>query len=225
MKDTPVDFQIVEKKIKESGISRIGRASIRELVRLVNNIEIATGQKFIRMEMGVPGLQPSSIGIEAEIQALHNGVASVYPMIEGLDALKSETSRFLKLFLDIDVNEAGCLPTVGSMQGACAAFMMTGRRDPVKNTTLFLDPGFPVQKQQHRVLNLPYKGFDVYEYRGAKLGDKLKSYLDQGNISSLLYSNPNNPAWVCFTENELQIIAKLAKEYDVIVIEDLASVS
>ncbi len=222
MKDTPVDFQIVEKKIKESGISRIGRASIRELVRLVNNIEIATGQKFIRMEMGVPGLQPSSIGIDAEIQALHNGVASVYPMIEGLDALKSETSRFLKLFLDIEVSEAGCLPTVGSMQGACATFMMTGRRDPVKNTTLFLDPGFPVQKQQHRVLNLPYKGFDVYEHRGAKLGDKLKSYLDQGNISALLYSNPNNPAWVCFTENELQIIAKLAKEYDVIVIEDLA---
>jgi len=222
MKDTPINFQIVESKIKESGITRIGRASIRELVRLVNNIEIATGEKFIRMEMGVPGLQPSSIGIDAEIKALKNGVASVYPMIEGLDALKSETSRFLKLFLNIEVNEAGCIPTVGSMQGACASFMMTGRRDLVKNTTLFIDPGFPVQKQQHRVLNLPFKGFDVYEYRGAKLIDKLKSFLDQGNISALLYSNPNNPAWVCFTENELQIIARLAKEYDVIVIEDLA---
>jgi aspartate/methionine/tyrosine aminotransferase len=222
MKDTPIDFRIVETKIKESGIARLGRASIRELVRLVNNIELASGQKFIRMEMGVPGLQPSSIGINAEIQALRDGVASVYPMIEGLDALKSETSRFLKLFLDITVNEAGCIPTVGSMQGACATFMMTGRRDPVKNTTLFIDPGFPVQKQQHRVLNLPYKGFDVYEFRGNKLSDKIKSYLDQGNISALLYSNPNNPAWVCFTEKELQIVAKLAAEYDVIVIEDLA---
>lgn len=222
MQNTPIDSQIVENKIKESGIKRLGRASIRELVRLVNNIESASGSKFIRMEMGVPGLAASSIGIEAEIQALRNGVASIYPMIEGLDALKSEMSRFLKLFLDIDLSETGCLPTVGSMQGACAAFMMTGRRDPVKNTTLFLDPGFPVQKQQHRVLNLPFKGFDVYEYRGIKLGDKLKSYLDQGNISSLLYSNPNNPAWVCFDHNELQIIAKLAHEYDVIVIEDLA---
>jgi aspartate/methionine/tyrosine aminotransferase len=222
MKDTPVDFEIVELKIKESGIKRLGRASIRELVRLVNNIESATGTKFIRMEMGVPGLPSSSIGIDAEIQALHNGVASIYPMIEGLDALKSETARFLKLFLDIEVSEAACIPTVGSMQGACAAFMMTGRRDPVKNTTLFIDPGFPVQKQQHRALNLPYQGFDVYEHRGTKLGDKLKSFLDKGTISSLLYSNPNNPAWVCFTQNELKIIAKLAHEYDVIVIEDLA---
>jgi aspartate/methionine/tyrosine aminotransferase len=222
MKDTPIDFRIVEQKIKESGINILGKATIRELVRLVNNIESSTGSKFIRMEMGVPGLPASSIGIEAEIQALHNGVASIYPMIEGLDILKSEISKFLKFFLDIEVNEAGCLPTVGSMQGACAAFMMTGRRDPLKNTTLFIDPGFPVQKQQHRVLNLPFLGFDVYEYRGAKLADKLKSFLDKGNISALLYSNPNNPAWVCFTQNELQIIAKLAKEYDVIVIEDLA---
>jgi len=222
MKHTPIDFQIVEKEINESGIKRLGRASIRELVRLVNNIEIASGSKFIRMEMGVPGLAAPSIGVEAEIQALHNGVASIYPMIEGLDSLKSETSRFLKLFLAIEVNETGCIPAVGSMQGACAAFMLTGRRDPVKNTTLFLDPGFPVQKQQHKVLNLPFVGFDVYEHRGAKLGDKLKKYFDQGNISALLYSNPNNPAWICFTQNELQIIADLAKKYDVIVIEDLA---
>ncbi len=222
MKKTPVDFQIVESKIKESGIKNIGRASIRELVRLVNNIEGATGEKFIRMEMGVPGLAPSHIGIEAEIAALRKGVASIYPDIEGVEALKNEASRFVKLFLDVQVSPRSCVPTVGSMQGACAAFMMTGRRDPVKNTTLFIDPGFPVQKQQHRVLGLPYTGFDVFEFRGARLRDKIKSFLDKGNISAILYSNPNNPAWFCFTEEELQIIASLAREYDVLVIEDLA---
>ena len=222
MKKTPVDFQIVESKIKESGIKNIGRASIRELVRLVNNIEGATGEKFIRMEMGVPGLAPSHIGIEAEIAALRKGVASIYPDIEGVEALKNEASRFVKLFLDVQVSPRSCVPTVGSMQGACAAFMMTGRRDPLKNTTLFIDPGFPVQKQQHRVLGLPFTGFDVFEFRGARLRDKIKSFLDKGNISAILYSNPNNPAWFCFTEEELQIIASLAREYDVLVIEDLA---
>jgi aspartate/methionine/tyrosine aminotransferase len=43
-----------------------------------------------------------------------------------------------------------------------------------------------------------------------------------GKISSILYSNPNNPTWICLTEEELQIIGELANKYDVIVIEDLA---
>jgi len=38
----------------------------------------------------------SSIGIEAEIAALKQGVASIYPDISGIEPLKKETSRFIK---------------------------------------------------------------------------------------------------------------------------------
>jgi aspartate/methionine/tyrosine aminotransferase len=62
----------------------------------------------------------------------------------------------------------------------------------------------------------------VFDFRGEKLRDKLESYLSQGNINSMVYSNPNNPSWICFTEEELQIIGELATKYDVIVMEDLA---
>jgi aspartate/methionine/tyrosine aminotransferase len=62
----------------------------------------------------------------------------------------------------------------------------------------------------------------VYNYRGEKLRAKLESYLSKGNISTILYSNPNNPSWICFTDAELQIIGELATKYDVIVMEDLA---
>jgi aspartate/methionine/tyrosine aminotransferase len=67
-----------------------------------------------------------------------------------------------------------------------------------------------------------YESFDVYDYRGEKLRSKLESYLLKGNINSIIYSNPNNPAWICLTEEELQIIGDLANKYDVVVIEDLA---
>ncbi len=222
VKSTPIDYSVVSEKIKSSGITEIGKATIRELVKLVNNIEQATGKKFIRMEMGVPGLEPSSIGINAEIDALHKGVASKYPMIEGVAELKNEFSRFVKLFMDIDIAPECCVPTVGSMQGGFAAFLMMSKTDKKKNTTLFIDPGFPVQKQQHQVLGIPYETFDVYNYRGEKLREKLESYLSKGHISSILYSNPNNPSWICFTEKELKIIGELANKYDVVVIEDLA---
>ncbi len=222
MQDTPIDYTIVKTKIEESGIPGFGKAKIREIVRLVNEIELATGQKYIRMEMGVPGLEPVSVATEAEIKALRNGVASRYANIEGISELKEEISRFCKLFLDIDVDPRGCIPTVGSLQGSMAAFLVANRNDYTKEGTLFIDPGFPVQKQQCMVLGHDYRTFDVYNYRGKKLRDKMLEYLQTGKVSSILYSNPNNPSWICFTEEELQIIGELACEYDVIVIEDLA---
>ena len=221
-RNTPVDPEIVKSKIAGSGLHNLGLASIREIVKLVNQIERAAGIKFVRMEMGVPGLLPPSIGIEAEIEALRSGVASVYPNIEGLPSLKEETSRFLKLFLNVDIRPQGCVPTVGSMMGGMISFLVANRNDQTKEGTLFIDPGFPVQKQQVKMLGHNYYSFDVYNYRGKKLSEKIESYLKGGKISSILYSNPNNPSWICFTEEELQIIGNLARKYDVIVIEDLA---
>jgi aspartate/methionine/tyrosine aminotransferase len=222
VRNTPIDSQIVGEQIALSNLPDLGFASIREIVRLVNKIEQLTGEKFIRMEMGVPGLEPPDIGIEAEIAALHKGVASKYPMIEGVPELKRETMRFVKLFLNVDVKEEACIPCVGSMQGAMAAFMVANRSDRNKLGTLFIDPGFPVQKQQCRVLGHDFESFDVYDFRGDKLGPKLESFLSTGKISTLLYSNPNNPSWICFTDDELKTIGTLADKYDVIVIEDLA---
>lgn len=222
MKNTPIDAQLVEESIKKSGLAKIGHGSIREIVRLVNEIESATGEEYIRMEMGVPGLNPVKVGIEAEIEALKRGVPSKYPMIEGVKDLKEEISKFVKLFLNIDVSTQSCIPTVGSMMGSMAAFMVANRNNRNREGTLFIDPGFPVQKQQTKMLGHEYCSFDIYNYRGKKLRRKLLSYLETGRVSSILYSNPNNPSWICFTDEELQIIGELATKYDAIVIEDLA---
>jgi len=222
MTDIPISPEIIKTLAKTVGIPSLGTSSIREIVHLVNKIEESTGIKFIRMEMGVPGIPASDIGLEAEIAALKNGVASSYPDITGIRPLKIETSRFIKLFLDVDINPQGCIPTVGSMMGAMVSFLVANRNDRTKEGTLFLDPGFPIQKQQVKMLGHDYSSFDIYNHRGKKLKEKLESFLKPGKISSLLFSNPNNPSWICLTEEELSIIGELSRKYDVIPIEDLA---
>lgn len=214
--------EIVDQKIEQLRIPEVGKASIREIVALVNLIEEETGVRFVRMEMGVPGLPPAEIGIQAEIEALKKGIASIYPIIDGIKPLKEETALFVKNFINISVNPKGCIPTVGSMQGTFAAFLAAGNTNVKKDTALFIDPGFPVQKQQMQVLGLKYDTFDIFHFRGEKLRKKLEEFLLKGNIHSIIYSNPNNPSWICFTENELKIIGELANKYDVIVMEDLA---
>ncbi len=220
--NTPIDYDIVQQKIKESNLPNIGKASIREIRSLINSIEKVSGSQFIRMEMGVPGLPASAIGIKAEIEALGKGIANSYPSIEGVEELKTEMSRFAKLFMNIDVPGSCIVPSTGSTCGSFIAFLTAARISKQKEYTLFLDPGFPVHKQQLSVLGLKQKSLDVYDHRGSNLYDKLDSILSEGNISTLLYSNPNNPSWICFSELELSIIGELCKKYDVIPIEDLA---
>jgi aspartate/methionine/tyrosine aminotransferase len=222
IKDTPINYEVVNRIIMESNLPNVGKASIREVKKIIDQIQKETGQEFIRMEMGIPGLPACEVGINAEIAALKNGVAAIYPDIQGIPQLKNETARFCKLFLDKNVEPDNCIPTVGSMQGGFAAMMTVNRLIEEKNKTLFLDPGFPVHKVQAQIMGIGYESFDVYNYRGDKLRDKLESYLKKGDISSILYSNPNNPSWICFTDKELRIIAELANKYNVIILEDLA---
>lgn len=222
MRNTPVDYQTARKVIEGYGLPDFGKATIREVVAISTQLEQETNTEFIHMEMGVPGLKAAQVGVDAEIEALHKGMASIYPNINGIPEVKEEASRFIKAFIDIDVAPEGCVPVTGSMQGTYASFLVCGQCDPKKNTILFIDPGFPVQKQQLTVMGYAYETFDVYESRGEKLRETLEKYLSKGNIAAMIYSNPNNPAWFCLTEKELQIVGEMANRYDVIVIEDLA---
>ncbi|MGP1422214.1 MAG: aminotransferase class I/II-fold pyridoxal phosphate-dependent enzyme [Tannerella sp.] len=222
MKNTPINYDTAQRVIDRYQLQDFGKATIREVVAISNQLEQETGIEFIHMEMGVPGLRPAQVGTDAEIEALQKGIAAIYPDINGLKALKEEASRFIKAFIDIDLSPEGCVPVTGSMQGTFASFLTCGQCNPAKNTILFIDPGFPVQKQQIAVMGYRYASFDVYEHRGEKLAKILEKYLSQGNIAALVYSNPNNPAWFCLTDNELKTIGQIATKYDVIVIEDLA---
>lgn len=208
--------------LKQMNISDISSATIRQSGEIARTLERNLGVEFLHLEMGIPGLPPSSVGIEAECKALRSGIASVYPNMMGHPELKTQASRFLKAFLDVDVAPHGCIPTVGSMQGSFSSFILCSHLDPDKDTILFIDPGFPVQRSQARILGIRSVSFDIYEHRGEKLEAKLEEVLSTGRISALIYSSPNNPAWFNLTEEELRIIGAMATKYDAVVIEDLA---
>lgn len=222
MKNTPVNQKLIDQTIDEFQIADFSKATIREVKAIAAKAEQVSGVEFIKMEMGVPGLSPSSVGVKAEIAALQKGIASLYPDINGLAELKQQASKFVKAFINVDINSEGCVPVTGSMQGTFASFLTCSQCNKEKDTILFIDPGFPVQKQQLVVMGQKYETFDVYNYRGSKLKDKLENYLKKGNISAIIYSNPNNPSWICLKEEELQVIGQLATKYDVIILEDLA---
>lgn len=218
----PVSPEILNETISALAIVDINTATIRQICSLAAALESKANEKMVHLEIGNPGLPAESIGVEAEIEALKSGVANIYPNIGGIPLLKENGSKFIKAFLNIDVPAKGIVPTVGSMQGSFTMMMLLKQRILSKDTMLFLNPGFPAQRNQAKLVGLKEASFDIYSYRGEALEEKLESILSKGNVTAMIYSNPNNPAWTNLTETELEIIGRLATKYDVIILEDLA---
>ena len=214
--------ELVTEIVDSLNIADLENATIGEILLVASALEERTGIPFIRMDQGSPGLPPNRIGIEAEKAALDSGIVSQYPAAAGVPVLKEQASRFVKAFLDIDISARSCIPTTGGVAASFASFIACTQRLRGKDKVLFVDPGFPIQKSQLRILGIDWVSFDIYGFRGDRLKEKLESMMSSGDIAAIVYSNPNNPAWICLEEQELRIIGELADRYDAVVMEDMA---
>lgn len=215
--------ELVARACRECNVRDLSKCTIGEMVLVAQFLEKETGIPFVRMDQGSPGLPVNSYGVQAEKEALDRGVGSQYPAADGIPELKAAASRFVKAFIDVDIPARCCIPTTGSVAASFGSFIAVTQRIPGKDKILFIDPGFPIQKTQLKVLGVKWKEFDIYSHRGAEaLEAKLRSMLADGDVAGIVYSNPNNPSWFCLTEEELAVVGKLATEYDFVVLEDLA---
>lgn len=214
--------ELVEEARVKNNVADLSNATIGEVLLVAQYLEQKTGIPFIRMDQGSPGLPANKYGIEAEKAALDRGVGSQYPAAAGIKELKDAAHEFVKAFINVDVSARACVPTTGSVAGSFGSFIGCTQRIPGKDKVLFIDPGFPIQKSQLRILGIQWKEFDIYAHRGEKLREKLEAELCDGTIAAIVYSNPNNPAWICLEDSELKIIGELATKYDAVVMEDLA---
>ncbi|MDE5924495.1 MAG: pyridoxal phosphate-dependent aminotransferase, partial [Muribaculaceae bacterium] len=218
----PVADGVLDTILENLEIPDISSATIRQICAVAERLEQAAGEKIVHLELGNPGLPAEPVGIECECRALRSGIANKYPDIAGVPALKRAGKDFIKAFLDVDLEERGVVPTVGSMQASFTLMLLLRQRLAERDTLLLINPGFPAQRHQAKLLGMRTQSFDIYEYRGAALEAKLEEELKSGRVTAMIYSNPNNPAWTNLTDQELEIIGRMATKHDVIVLEDLA---
>ncbi|MCK4413224.1 MAG: pyridoxal phosphate-dependent aminotransferase [Candidatus Eisenbacteria sp.] len=220
--DVPFDRARIQAVLDATGFDP-ANLSIRETNRLVWLIEEQLGVRYIRMEFGIPNLPYDPIGPQVAREAEeHRAVSNRYPPFDGIPELKAEAAGFMRSFLDIEVPAECCIPTVGAMQGGFIAQAIAGNRLPGRETILFLNPSFPVSMRQTRFLGLESDSIELADHRGDRLIAAVEEKLASGRIGGMLYSNPNNPAWITLKEEELRGLGELCTRYDVLAIEDLA---
>ena len=218
----PVSRQSIDEVLRRLDIADIGRTTIRQCVNVSHELEKLSGKKFVHLEFGIPGLNACQIGIDAQKKALDSGEASVYPPACGIPELKENGSRFIKAFVGVDISPEGIVPTVGSMQGCYNLLLECVQMNPSKDTVVYLNPGFPSHYVQAKVLGFKTRMFDLYDFRGEKFREKIEEVFGDGRVAAIVYSNPNNPSWVCLTEDELKSLGELCTKYDVVALEDMA---
>jgi len=212
----------IEEACSKNRVADLSRATIGDMVLVAQYLEEKTGIPFVRMDQGSPSLPINKYGVEAEKAALDKGIGGQYPPAAGVPELTAAATEFIKAFIDIDIPSNCIVPTTGSVEASFASFIACTQRIPGKDKILFINPGFPIQKSQLAILGIDYVEFDIYPYRGEALRGKLEELFAAGDIAAAIYSNPNNPAWICLEPSELKIIGELATKHDVIILEDLA---
>ena len=187
----PVSENVLQDVLKKLDISDINNATIRQCVNVAHELEHISGEKFVHLEFGIPGIAACQIGVDAQKKALDSGYASVYPPACGIQELKDNGARFVKAFTGIDINPEGIVPTTGSMQGCYNLLLECSQLNPDKDTVVYLNPGFPSHYVQAKVIGLKTRMFDIYDCRGELLRDKLESLFSDGKVCAIVYSNPN----------------------------------
>ena len=217
----PISKEILEGIFDETGYNP-SNLSIRETNRLATLISQKGNFEFVRMEMGIPNLPTPDIAKKAEKEAIDQGLQGMYPPFDGIPELKIAGSKFVKAFLNLDVDSEHVIPTCGSLQGGYISQALAGNMHKGKDTILYLDPTFPVTRYQAKFLGLKIEGIELYDNRGEKLLDAINRIISKKHVGGLLWSSPNNPSWSCLNETELQGISDICDKNNILAIEDLA---
>jgi aspartate aminotransferase len=171
---------------------------------------------LIHLELGMPAEDTPQHIKDATIAALQGGAVH-YSDLQGLPELRQALAEKLKRQNGMEVTADNVLVTNGLTQGSFAAFMA------------FLDAG------DEALLLAPYypQHIGKAELAGAKVtiapldaadGFSIKRALIEPHITAatrvIALINPCNPTGRVYTREELQIIADLAQEHDLLVISD-----
>jgi aminotransferase len=170
----------------------------------------------VNLGIGEPDLDTPTEIVEEGCRALHSGKTR-YTANAGIIELRTKIAKHLNRY-DLSVNpESEVIVTVGGMGALALCLLVT------------ITPGDEVLLQDPQWLNyfsqIKFCGgipalVPVYEKNEFKISSESIKKRISGRTKILMLNSPNNPTGAVLDYNDLKDIARLAKEYDLLVISD-----
>lgn len=196
-------------------MNHIGQETAFEVLVRARALE-ARGRSVIHLEIGEPDFDTPSHIISRAQQALEQG-ATHYGPGAGLPELRQAVSRYLKNWRNLDIDPARVVITPGGkpiMFFAILALINPG------DQVIYPDPGFPIYESMARFVGGAPVPMPLREERHFRFDpDEFRSLVND-KTRLIIINSPHNPTGGVLTQADLQVIADVARERDIVVLSD-----
>ena len=197
------------------GMHRIGTESAFAVLARARALE-AQGKSVIHMQIGEPDFETPSHIIEAGVEALQNGWTHYGPA-QGDPELREAISAYIAESRGAIYSADQVLVTPGGkpvMFFAMLALLQAG------DEAIFPDPGFPIYRSMIEFTGAKAIPAVLREENGFRLDvDELRE-LVTARTRLLILNTPGNPCGNVLPQSDLEAIAELAIEHNIVVLAD-----
>jgi len=196
-------------------MAHIGQETAFEVLVRARALE-ATGRSVIHLEIGEPDFDTPAHIVQAGQQAMEAGFTHYGPGA-GLPDLRQAVSRYLRKWRGLDVDPMRIVITPGGKPVMFFAFLaLVNPGDEV----LYPDPGFPIYESMARFVGGMAVPMPLREERRFRFDpDEFRSLVTD-RTRLIILNSPHNPTGSVLTRSDLEAIADVARERNIVVLSD-----
>jgi L-glutamine---4-(methylsulfanyl)-2-oxobutanoate aminotransferase len=207
---------MTQARISKNRISRKAASFTESVIREMTREALKYGA--VNLGQGFPDFAAPETIKQKAMEAIaddHNQYAITWGVKSFRDAIAKKTMWFLGLDLD---PETEITVTCGSTEGMIAGMMATV--DPLDEVVVF-EPFYENYAPDAILSDATPRHVPLYRTDNGFMFDReeLRAAFNE-KTKAIILCNPNNPTGKVFTKDELEFIADLCKEYDVIAFTD-----
>lgn len=193
----------------------LGSESAFEVLARARALE-AQGKHVVHLEIGEPDFDTPKHVVEAAKKALDDGYTHYTPSV-GLMETRAAVSRHLQRTRGLEVDPARVAITVGAKPVLFYALLaLVNPGDEV----IYPDPGYPIYESMARFVGAKPVPLPLREDRQFRFDPAELRALVTPRTRLIILNSPQNPTGGVFTRSDLEAVAAIAQEHDLVVLAD-----
>ena len=196
-------------------MDQIGTEGAFEVLARARALE-AQGRDVIHLEIGEPDFATPAHIVEAGAQALRAGHTHYTPPI-GVPALRQAIARHVSHSRGVEVSPEQVVVTPGAkpiMFFAMLTLLEAG------DEAIYPDPGFPIYRSMIRFVGATPVPLPLHEEQNFRFdADEFRSLVSD-RTRLVILNSPHNPTGGALTRQDLEAVAEVAQERDILVLSD-----
>ena len=196
-------------------MERLGTEGAFEVLARARRLE-AEGKHIVHLEIGEPDFATPDNITEAAVAAMQAGYTHYTPS-GGIMEVREAVARFVSRRLGVDVDPTEVVLVPGSKN--VLHFVLLACVEPGEEV-IYPDPGYPIYHSLVNFVGAVPVPVRLREERGFRMDLDELSTLVTPRTRLLILNSPQNPTGGVLTREDVEFIARLAVEKDLLVISD-----